>query len=327
MKFNTVTLTRRCALACMLGAALSGAQAQTAAWPEKPIKIVVPFAPGGATDQVARMVAVEIAKDLGKPVIVENRPGAAGNLGADFVAKSAPDGYTLLWGTVGTQVINQLVRKKLPYDAQKDFKPVSMVATFPNLLVVPMSSPAKSVADLVALGKTKHLSYASSGVGTTLHLSGAMLAVQSGLNMTHIPYRGSAQAMTDVIGGQVDLIFDNMPIAYTMAKGGKVRPLAVTGAKRFPLLPEIPTMLELGYKNFVIESWNGLLAPAGTPDAVVRKLDAAVKKAVMTNSFADKLLQAGIERSYKNSDEFAKYIKEEYAQWRTFIQANNISVD
>ncbi len=327
MKFNTVTLTRRCALACMLGAALSGAQAQTAAWPEKPIKIVVPFAPGGATDQVARMVAVEIAKDLGKPVIVENRPGAAGNLGADFVAKSAPDGYTLLWGTVGTQAINQLVSKKLPYDAQKDFKPVSMVATYPNLLVVPMSSPAKSVADLVALGKTKHLSYASSGVGTTLHLSGAMLAVQSGLNMTHIPYRGSAQAMTDVIGGQVDLIFDNMPIAYTMAKGGKVRPLAVTGAKRFPLLPEIPTMLELGYKNFVTESWNGLLAPAGTPDAVVRKLDAAVKKAVMTNSFADKLLQAGIERSYKNSDEFAKYIKEEYAQWRTFIQANNISVD
>ncbi len=327
MKFNTVTLTRRCALACMLGAALSGAQAQTAAWPEKPIKIVVPFAPGGATDQVARMVAVEIAKDLGKPVIVENRPGAAGNLGADFVAKSAPDGYTLLWGTVGTQVINQLVRKKLPYDAQKDFKPVSMVATFPNLLVVPMSSPAKSVADLVALGKTKHLSYASSGVGTSLHLSGAMLAVQSGLNMTHIPYRGSSAAMTDVIGGRVDLIFDNMPIAYTMAKGGKVRPLAVTGAKRFPLLPEIPTMLELGYKNFVIESWNGLLAPAGTPDAVVRKLDAAVKKAVMTNSFADKLLQAGIERSYKNSDEFAKYIKEEYAQWRTFIQANNISVD
>lgn len=327
MKFNTVTLTRRCALACMLGAALSGAQAQTAAWPEKPIKIVVPFAPGGGTDQVARMVAVEIAKDLGKPVIVENKPGAAGNLGADFVAKSAPDGYTLLWGTVGTQVINQLVSKKLPYDAQKDFKPVSMVATYPNLLVVPMSSPANSVADLVALGKTKHLSYASSGVGTSLHLSGAMLAVQSGLNMTHIPYKGSSAAMTDVIGGQVDLILDNMPVAYTMAKGGKVRPLAVTGAKRSPLLPEVPTMLELGYKNFVIESWNGLLAPAATPDAIVHKLDAAVKKAVMPASFSDRLIQAGIERSYKNSDEFAKYIKEEYAQWRTFIQANNISVD
>ncbi len=327
MKFNTRTLTRRCAMACLLGAAVSGAYAQTSNWPDRPIKIIVPFSPGGGTDQVARLVAVEISKDLGQPVIVDNKPGAAGNLGADFVAKSAPDGYTLLWGTVGTQAINQLVSKKLPYDAQKDFKPVAMVATYPNLLVVPMSSPAKSVADLVAMGKSKDLTYASSGVGTSLHLSGAMLAVQSGLNMTHIPYKGSSQAMTDVIGGQVDMIFDNMPVAYTMAKGNKVRPLAVTGTKRFPLLPEVPTMLELGYKNFVTESWNGLLAPAGTPDAVVQKLDAAVKKTVMANSFADKLLQAGIERSYKDSAEFAKYIRAEYVQWRTFIQVNRISVD
>lgn len=327
MQYNIHSLTRRCALACMLGAALSGAHAQTASWPERPVKIVVPFAPGGGTDQVARLVAVEIAKDLGQPVIVENKPGAAGNLGADMVAKSAPDGYTLLWGTVGTQAINQLVSKKLPYDAQKDFVPISMVASYPNLLVVPMASPARSVADLVALGKTRSLAYASSGVGTSLHLSGAMLAVQAGLNMTHIPYKGSAQAMTDVIGGQVDLIFDNMPVAYTMAKGGKVRPLAVTGTKRFALLPNVPTMLELGYKNFVTESWNGLLAPAGTPQAIVRRLDAAVKKAVMANGFADKLLQAGIERNYKDAAEFAQYIQAEYAQWRTFIQANNISVD
>lgn len=327
MKFKTCALTRRCAMACLLGATVSGTYAQTSAWPEKPVKIVVPFAPGGGTDQVARLVAIEIAKDLGQPVLVENKPGAAGNVGADFVAKSAPDGYTLLWGTVGTQAINQLVSKRLPYDSQKDFKPVSMVATYPNLLVVPMSSSAKNVADLVTMGKSKDLTYASSGVGTSLHLSGAMLAVQSGLNMTHIPYKGSSQAMTDVIGGQVDMIFDNMPVAYTMAKGNKVRPLAVTGAKRFPLLPEIPTMLELGYKNFVTESWNGLLAPAGTPDTVVQKLDEAVKKVVMTNSFTDKLLQAGIERSYKDSAGFAKYIQAEYAQWRTFIQANHISVD
>lgn len=327
MKFNHLAITRCCAAACLLGTALSGAYAQTSNWPDRPIKIIVPFSPGGGTDQVARLVAVEISKDLGQPVIVDNKPGAAGNLGADFVAKSAPDGYTLLWGTVGTQAINQLVSKKLPYDAQKDFKPVAMVATYPNLLVVPMSSPAKSVADLVAMGKSKDLTYASSGVGTSLHLSGAMLAVQSGLNMTHIPYKGSSQAMTDVIGGQVDMIFDNMPVAYTMAKGNKVRPLAVTGTKRFPLLPEVPTMLELGYKNFVTESWNGLLAPAGTPDAVVQKLDAAVKKTVMANSFADKLLQAGIERSYKDSAEFAKYIRAEYVQWRTFIQVNRISVD
>ncbi len=327
MKRNTLTLTRRCAVACLLGAALSGAQAQTTAWPDKPIKIVVPFAPGGGTDQVARMVAVEIAKDLGQPVIVENKPGAAGNLGADFVAKSAPDGYTLLWGTVGTQSINQLVSKKLPYDSQKDFKPVSMVASYPNLLVVPMSSPAKSVAELVALGKTRPLTYASSGVGSTQHLSGAMLAAQTGLPMTHVPYKGSSQGMTDVIGGQVDMFFDNMPVAYTMAKGGKVRPLAVTGTKRFPLLPDMPTMLELGYKNFVTISWNGLLAPAATPDAVVHKLDAAVKKAVMTQSFADRLIQSGIERNYKDSADFAKYIREEYAQWGSFIQANNISAD
>jgi tripartite-type tricarboxylate transporter receptor subunit TctC len=308
-------------------AAAPWVRAQGGRWPERPIRIIVPFAPGGGTDQVARLVATEIARDLGQPVIVDNRPGAAGNLGADMVAKSTPDGYTLLWGTVGTQAINPLVNPKLPYDARKDFQPVAMVASYPNLLVVPLSSPAKGVAELVALGRSRDLSYASSGVGTSLHLSGAMLAVQAGLSMTHAPYKGSSQAMTDVIGGQVDLFFDNMPVAYAMARSGKVRPLAVTGASRFPLLPEVPTMVELGYGNFVTESWNGLLAPAGTPGAVVARLDAAVRRAVTPASFADRLMQAGIERNYKDSAQFAQYIQAEYAQWRSFIEANRISVE
>ena len=331
MKHKIQTPTRRIALACMLciaaGTATSGVFAQTTPWPEKPIRIIVPFAPGGATDLVARLVGTEMAKDLGQPVIVENKAGAAGNLGADAVAKSPADGYTLLLGTIGTLAINQLVSKKLPYDPQKDFKPISMVASFPNILVVPLSSPAKSVADLVALGKAKGLTYASSGVGTSLHLSGVMLAETSGLSMTHVPYKGSSQALTDVVGGQVDMIFDNLPSSYGMVKGGKVRPLAVTGAGRAPLLPNVPTMSELGFKNFVVESWSGLLAPAGTPDAVIRKLDAAVKKAVMAPEFEARLIQAGVERSYKDSAGFAQYIQSEHVSWRKFIQANQISVD
>ncbi len=287
----------------------------------------MPFAPGGATDLVARIVGTELAKDLGQPVIVENKAGAGGNLGADAVAKSPADGYTLLLGTIGTLAINQHVSKKLPYDPQKDFKPISMVASFPNVLVVPLSSPAKSVADLVVLGKAKDLAYASSGIGTSLHLSGALLAETSGLSMTHVPYKGSSQAMTDVVGGQVDMIFDNLPSSYSMIKGGKVRPLAVTSAGRTPLLPNLPTMSELGFKNFVIESWSGLLAPAGTPDAVMRKLDAAIKKIVMTPEFEARLIQAGVVRSYKDSAGFAQYIQSENVRWRKFIQANQISAD
>jgi tripartite-type tricarboxylate transporter receptor subunit TctC len=331
MKHEIQNLTRRSALTCMIGmvagTAASGAMAQTAPWPEKPIRIIVPFAPGGATDLVARLVGTEMAKDLGQPVIVENKAGAAGNLGADAVAKSPADGYTLLWGTIGTLAINQLVSKKLPYDAQKDLKPISMVASFPNVLVVPLSSSARSVADLVALGKAKGLTYASSGVGTSLHLSGVMLAEASGLSMTHVPYKGSSQAMTDVVGGQVDMIFDNLPSSYSMVKGGKVRPLAVTGAKRAALLPDVPTMGELGFKNFAIDSWSGLLAPAGTPDTVIRKLDAAVKKAIMAPGFEARLIQTGAERSYKDPAGFAQYIQSDHARWRTLIQAHQISVD
>lgn len=282
---------------------------------------------GRCHDLVARIVGTELAKDLGQPVIVENKAGAGGNLGADAVAKSPADGYTLLLGTIGTLAINQHVSKKLPYDPQKDFKPISMVASFPNVLVVPLSSPAKSVADLVVLGKAKDLAYASSGIGTSLHLSGALLAETSGLSMTHVPYKGSSQAMTDVVGGQVDMIFDNLPSSYSMIKGGKVRPLAVTSAGRTPLLPNLPTMSELGFKNFVIESWSGLLAPAGTPDAVMRKLDAAIKKIVMTPEFEARLIQAGVVRSYKDSAGFAQYIQSENVRWRKFIQANQISAD
>lgn len=330
MKHEIQTPTRRIALACMLclaATAASGVFAQTTTWPEKPIRIVVPFAPGGATDLVARIVGTELAKDLGQPVIVENKAGAGGNLGADAVAKSPADGYTMLLGTIGTLAINQHVSKKLPYDPQKDFRPISMVASFPNVLVVPLSSPAKSVADLVVLGKAKDLAYASSGIGTSLHLSGALLAETSGLSMTHVPYKGSSQAMTDVVGGQVDMIFDNLPSSYSMIKGGKVRPLAVTSAGRTPLLPNLPTMSELGFKNFVIESWSGLLAPAGTPDAVMRKLDAAIKKIVMTPEFEARLIQAGVVRSYKDSAGFAQYIQSENVRWRKFIQANQISAD
>src|SRR5437660_7664528 len=234
-----------------------------AAYPTKPVRLVVPYPPGGTTDLLARAAAQKLSEAWGQQVIVANRPGAAGNIGAELVARSAPDGYTLLMGTVGTHAINASLYAKMPYDHVKDFAPVILVAGVPNVLVVNPQLPVNTVPGLVAYAKANpgKLNFASSGSGTSIHLSGELFKTMTGVQMTHVPYKGSAPALTDLIGGQVQLMFDNLPSALPQIKGGKLRAIAVTSTKRAPALPDIPTMAESGLPGFEASSWFGVLAP------------------------------------------------------------------
>ena len=233
------------------------------AWPTKPIKWIVPFAPGGTTDILARTIGEKLSVALGQPVIVENKPGAGGGLGADFVAKAAPDGYTILGGTISTNAINASLYKDLPYDPVKDFVPITLIARVPNMLVVNNDVPAKTVAELIALMKKNpgKYTFASSGNGTSQHLSGELFKSMAGVDMQHIPYKGSPPALQDVMGGNVTMTFDNITTAWTLAKGGKLRALAVTTAKRSPAAPDVPTIAEAGVAGYEIGSWQGVFAP------------------------------------------------------------------
>jgi len=267
-----------CTSAVVLAALSPVAAAQN--YPTKPIRLVVPFPAGGTTDILARAAAQKLSEALGQQVVVDNRPGAGGNIGADIVAKSAPDGYTLLMGTVGTHAINPSLYTKMPYDHFKDFVPVVLVAGVPNVLVVTPSLPVNSVQDLIKLAKEKpgQINFASSGSGTSIHLSGELFKTMTGVEMTHVPYKGSSPALTDLMGGQVQLMFDNLPSALPQIKGGKLRAIAVTSTKRAPALPDIPTMAESGLPGFEASSWFGVLAPAGTPPAVVTRINTEINK-------------------------------------------------
>ena len=272
----------RQALLALLGTALLAlpaiANAQTPAYPTKPIRLVVPFPAGGATDILAREVAKHLTETWGQSVVVDNRPGAGGNIGSELVAKSPPDGYTLEMGTVGTHAINASLYSKMPYDHVKDFVPVILVAGVPNVLVVNPSVPVNSVQEFIAYAKANpgKLNFASSGSGTSIHLSGELFKVMAGVQMTHVPYKGSAPALQDLLGGQVQLMFDNLPPSLPQIKAGKLRALAVTSATRAPALPDVPTVAEAGLPGFEASSWFGVLAPAGTPPAIVAKLHGAL---------------------------------------------------
>jgi tripartite-type tricarboxylate transporter receptor subunit TctC len=314
----------------LLGGALvvGMGQARAQAWPEKPVKILVPFAAGGNTDIVARLISPDMAKALGQPVIVENRPGVAGNIAAEAVAKSAPDGYTLLMGTVGTQAINGSLYKKLGFDPARDFQAVTLITSVPNVLVVHPSTPVKTPAELIAFGRAnKGLTFASSGAGSSIHLSGEMFKNATGLDMTHIAYKSSAQAVTDLVGGQVQLMFDNLPTSLPFIQSGKLKALAVTSAKRAPQLPDVPTMMESGMKDFETGSWFGLLAPAKTPPAVVQKINAAVQAIVMKPEFEQRLLQLGAQRMVLGPAEFQNFITAEQKKWAVVVQKSGASVD
>jgi tripartite-type tricarboxylate transporter receptor subunit TctC len=309
-----------------LGIAAVSAQAQT--YPSKPIRLLVGSAPGGGTDLMARIVGDKLAIALKTPVIVENKPGVSNTLAADATAKSTPDGYTLLMGVVTSQAIAPHLYK-LNFDVNKDLVPVALVSNVPNVLVVNNALPAKTVKELIALAKSQpgRLSYASSGAGSTQHIAGESFKQLTGTFMTHIPYRGSGPALVDLIGGQTQLSFDTMPSVINQVQAGKLRALAVTGAKRSPLLPDVPTMAEAGLPALQVSAWYGLYAPAGTPKPVVDLLFKDVSAILAMPDTIKRLEAAGAEPGHMSQSAFADYQAAEYQRYGKLIQDAHIKVD
>lgn len=317
---------RRQALIWLGGCALPfGAEAQ--AWPAKPIRIVVPFTPGGTTDFVARLVGVELAKQLGQPVLVENKPGAGTVIGVDFVAKSPPDGYTLVC-VANSFTANQTLVKSLPYDTLKDLRPVALMGMSEHVLATHPGSGIKSVADLRAAAKARPgtLSFASFGSGTSAHLSGEMLKAAMGLDIVHVPYKGQAPALTDLLGGQVTVMFGNWPEFRSHVESGKLVPIGMATAKRSVYAPNIPTLAEQGVP-IESNSWNGLLAPAATPDAVVLRLNAEVNRALAAPVVVEAFRKGGIASLSGTPQQFAGFIGSETAKYAQVIRQANITVE
>jgi tripartite-type tricarboxylate transporter receptor subunit TctC len=315
--------------------ASTSALAQTG-WPGKPVRIVVPFAAGGTTDILARAMAPELQRAFGPPFVVDNRPGAGGNTGATEVAKSAPDGLTLLMGTVGTHAINPSLYPKMPYDHVKDFAPITLVAGVPNVVVMNPASAQKyginTLADLVKAAKANpgRLNVASSGNGTSIHLAAELFKSMTGTFMLHLPYRGSGPALIDLMGGNVDLMFDNLPSALPHIKSGKLKALAVTSGERSPALPELPTVAEAGgplLKGYEASSWFGLLAPAGTPADVVSRLQQETAKALALPAVKERLLSQGAVPGGMVPAAFARFIAAETKKWAQVVKASGAKVD
>ncbi len=299
--------------------ALSALAAAAQTYPTKPIRMVVTFPPGGAPDILARLFADKA--QLGQPVVVDNIPGAGGNIGADRVAKALPDGYTLVMGTVGTHSINGALYSKMPYDMVRDFAPVAHVASAPNLLVVTNDLPVKNVAELIAYMKANpnKLSFGSPGIGTSVHVSGELFKSMTGTQMTHVPYKGRAMAIPDLVGGQIQLMFDNMPSALPMAKDGKIRALAQTTARRSAAAPDVPTVAET-LPGFEATTWFAVFAPGGTPPAVVARLNAELQRVFKLPDVADKLKALGLEPWISTPDELARYQATEIAKWSKVVK-------
>ncbi|MBX3609362.1 MAG: tripartite tricarboxylate transporter substrate binding protein [Hydrogenophaga sp.] len=329
-----MSLNRRTLVTLAATLALPAAVLAQDAWPSKPIRIVVPFAPGGTTDLLARTIAPELTKALGQPVVVDNRGGAGGNIGAEAVAKSPNDGYTFLMGTVGTHGINKSLYSKLPYDPQKDFAPVTLVAGVPNVMVMNTKRAQelgiKSVADFVKYAKAHpgQLNMASSGNGTSIHLAGELFKVRNGIFMTHIPYRGSGPAMTDMLAGAMDVMFDNLPSAMPHIKAGYLTAFAVTSGVRSDALPDVPTVAEAGkLPGFEASSWFGLLAPAGTPADIVKRVQQETAKALSSPAVKERLLAQGAIPGGNTPEQFAAMIDAEIKKWAPVVKASGAKVD
>ena len=290
---------------------------------------MVPFAPGGSTDIVARLIGERLATSLGQPVVIENRAGAGGNIGADAVAKAAPDGYTLLMATTGVMAINNALYKTMPFDAATDLAPVIYAASITNVLAVPLELPARNVAELVALAKREpgKLSFASSGAGSSTHLSGELFKALAGVDLVHIPFKGSGQALVDVIAGRVSMIFDNMPSALPHIKGGKLRALGVTGSKRTGALPEAPTIAEAGVAGYESLSWSGIAVPAATPRDVVARLNREIGAILARDDMRQKLAEQGAETVGGPPEAFDAHVKAERDKWSRLIRAAGITVN
>jgi tripartite-type tricarboxylate transporter receptor subunit TctC len=318
----------RRALLALAALTLAGA-AFAQAWPQKPIKIIVPYPPGGTSDILARSVGQKMSELYGQPVLVENKPGATGNIGADFVAKSPPDGYTVLLADIGSLAIAPSVVPTLPFDPVKDFAPVAMVAYSPHLLVVHPSVPVKDAKELIALGKSKpdSLNFAVSGIGGANHLAGIDFAQRAGIKWTYIPYKGGAQALTDMVGGQSQVMFNGMLATYPFVKDGKLKVLAISSAKRFSAAPDIPTVAESGMPGFETGSWQGIVAPAGTPPEIVRKLHATVMGILNTAEMKERLDKAGAEVLPMSPEQFGQFIRSEKYRWAKVAKESGAKFD
>lgn len=330
-------LTRRLCLiggtALALASAAPSAWAQ-AAWPNKPVRIVVPFPPGGTTDILARAIAPELGKAFGQSFIIENRGGAGGNVGTEIVAKAANDGYTLLMGTVGTHGINRALYEKLPYDPIKDFVPITLVASVPNVMVMnadkARSLGINSVQDFIAYAKARpgKLNMASSGSGTSIHLAGELFKSQTGIFMVHVPYRGSSPALLDLIAGNMDVMFDNLPSSMQHIRAGKLKAFAVTSGQRSSALPDVPTVEEAGkLKGFEASSWFGLLAPAGTSADIVNRVQREVARALNDPAIKEKLQAQGAIPGGITPAEFARLIDSEHAKWAQVVKVSGARAD
>jgi len=299
------------------------------AFPSKPMRIVVPFTPAGAVDIATRATANEMTRILGHPVAVENKPGAGGNLGVLDVARSAPDGYSMVMSTSGIQAINPALYAKMPLDVNKELAPVAPIVSLSNVLVVHPSVPAKTVKDVIELAKKDpgKWTYASSGNGTSIHMSGAMFTQLTGTDIVHIPYKGSAPAITDLLAGQTNMMFDNIPSALPHIKSGKLRAIATTGAKRDPALPDLPTVAESGVKGYESGVWFGIMVPAATPRDIVMKLNAAAVQAAKAPEFVKRMRDLGYNIIPGTPEQMASMLKEEVARWAPIVKASGAKVD
>ena len=315
------------ALLALIATSFAGLAA--AQYPDKQVRIIVPYPPAGTTDILARLIANKLTERLKQPFVVENRPGAGGAIGSVAVAKSPADGYTLLMGTVNSHGINTALFKTLPYDAIKDFYPVTIVGSTPNVLAVHPAVPAKNLAELIALAKAKpgSLNFGSTSQGGSPHMSGELLKAMAGVDITHIPYKGAGPMLIDLIGGQVQMGFDNLPSSIGHIRSGKIRPIAVTTLRRFPGAPEIPTMDESGLKGYEVSAWFGLLAPAGTPKAVVDSLYSNVAAILKQPGMDKQLLDLGAEPGGNTPEAYAKLIATDVEKWRKVVAVTGVKAE
>jgi tripartite-type tricarboxylate transporter receptor subunit TctC len=313
----------------LLIVAVTMAGAALAQYPAKPVRIVVPYPPGGTSDILARLIGAKLADSLGHPFPVENRPGASGAIGSQVVAKAAPDGYTLLLGTASTHGVNSAVAKSLPYDAVKDFSPITVVGGTPNVILVHPDMAAKSLAELLALARSKpgRLNFGSTSLGGTPHMSAELLKMMTGVDIVHVPYKGAGPMLADLIGGQVQIGFDNLPSSTGHIRSGKVRALAVTTPKRWPGSPEIPTVAESGVPGYEVSGWFGLLAPGGTPRPVVDTLYRAISAALKQPEMQKQMLEFGAEPGGNPPEDFARQIAAEIEKWKKVVSATGVKVE
>jgi tripartite-type tricarboxylate transporter receptor subunit TctC len=332
---KTTSLSRRALLALVCTSALGGllgaqgsAQAQPT-YPNKAVRLIVPFPPGGGTDILARVIGNKLSETLGQPVVIENKPGAGGNIGVDLVAKSAPDGYNIVIGQTSNLAVNPTLYPDLPYDPQKDLAPIALVADAPLVMVVAAKSPFKSLGDVIAAAKAKpeDVTFASPGNGTVAHLSGELVQKAANIKFQHIPYKGAAQALTDLMGGQVQIYMSSIPTALAQIKGGKLRAITVTSTKRVPDLPDVPTVAESGFPGFESSTWFGLLAKAGTPEPIIKRLNTDVSRVLQMPEVREKIAAEGATVLGGTPEQFAAFLKEEAVKWGKVVKESGAKVE